>query len=66
MYQYYHSDWGKFSMKEKVSSSLDCPRTLVMKHFNTHNIQPRNILEILSPPYKLVTEVMFLICYVRE
>ena len=34
----YHGDWGKASMKEKVSSSLDCLQMLVMKHFNTHNI----------------------------
>ena len=34
----YHSNWSKVLMKENVSSSLDCLRMLVMKHFNTHNI----------------------------
>ena len=49
----YHSDWSRVSMKEKVSSSLDCLRMLVMKHFNTHNIWPRDISELLTPKTKL-------------
>ena len=48
----YHSDWSKVLMKEKVSSSLDCLRMLIMKHFNTHNVQPRDILEPLTPKTK--------------
>ena len=45
----YHSDQGKKKSKEKVSSLLDCPHMLVMKHFNTCNIWLRNILELLTP-----------------
>ena len=48
----YHSDWSKVSTKEKVSSSLHCLWMLVMKHFNTHNVRPRNILEPLTPKTK--------------
>ena len=49
----YHSDWGKVLVKEKVRSLLDCLRMLVMKHFNTCNIQSRDILEPLTPKTKL-------------
>ena len=49
----YHSDWSKVSTKEKVRSSLDCLRMLVMKHFNMHNVWPRDISEPLTPKTKL-------------
>ena len=49
----YHSEWGKVWTKEKVSSSLDCPRMLVMKHFNTRNIRLGDILEPVMPKTKL-------------
>ena len=32
---------------------LDCPRILVMKHFNTCNVRSRDILEPLTPKSKL-------------
>ena len=40
-------------MKEKVCSSLHCLLMLVLKHFNTYNVRPRNILEPLTPKTKL-------------
>ena len=58
----YHSDWSKVSMKEKVNSSLDCLRMLVMKHFNTHNVQPRNISEPLTPKTKLSDNRFYMHC----
>ena len=59
----YHSDWSKISTKEKISSTLDCLRMLVMKHFNTHNVQPRDISEPLTPKTSLV--IIDFICTVQ-
>ena len=61
----YHSDWGKVSRKEKVSSSLDCLRMLVMKHFNTCNVRPQNILELLTPKSKLNGNRCYMHCVKR-
>ena len=61
----YHSDWSKVSMKEKVSSSLDCLWMLVMKHFNTHNFRPRDILEPLTPKTKLSDNRFYMHCVKR-
>ena len=61
----YHSDWGKVSRKEKVSSSLDCPWMLVMKYFNTRNVQPWDILEPLTPKTKLSDNWFYMHCVKR-
>ena len=61
----YHSDWSRVSMKEKVSSSLDCLRMLVMKHFNTHNIWPRDISELLTPKTKHSDHRFYMHCVKR-
>ena len=61
----YHSDWSKVSTKEKVRSSLDCLRMLVMKHFNTHNVRPRDISEPLSPKTKLSDNRFYMHCVKR-
>ncbi len=61
----YHSDWSKVLMKEKVSSSLHCLRMLVMKHFNTHNVRPRNISEPLTPKTKLSDNQFYMHCVKR-
>ena len=37
-----HIDRGNVLAKEKVGSLLNCPWMLVMKHFNTHNVQLRD------------------------
>ena len=50
-------------MKEKVSSSLDW--MLVMKHFNTHNVRPRDILEPLTPKTKLSNNQFYMRCVKR-
>ena len=58
----YHSDWSKVSSKEKVHSSLDCLWMLVMKHFNTHNVRPRDILKPLTPKTKLSDNRFYMYC----
>ena len=58
-----HSDWSKVLAKEKVRSSLDCLWMLVMKHFNTHNVRSRHILEPLTPKTKL-SDNRFYMCKV--
>ena len=58
----YHSDWSKVSMKEKVCSSLHCLPMLVMKHFNTHNVRPRNLSEPLTPKTKLRDNRFYMNC----
>ena len=58
----YHSDWSKVLTKEKVCSSLDCLRMLVMKHFNTHNVRPRDISEPLTPKTKLSDNQFYMHC----
>ena len=62
----YHSDWGKVLTNEKVSSSLDCPRMLVMKHFNTRIVQRRNSLELLTPKSKLNDNWCYMHCKVTS
>ena len=44
------------------NSSLDCLRMLVMKHFNTHNVRPRDILEPLTPKTKLSDNWFYMHC----
>ena len=61
----YHSDWSELSMKEKVSSSLDCLWMLVMKYFNKHNVRPRNISEPLTPETKLSDNRFYMHCVKR-
>ena len=61
----YDSDWSKISMKEKVSSSLHCLWMLVTKHFNTHNVQPRNISEPLTPKTKPGDNQFYMHCVKR-
>ena len=58
----YHSDWSKVLTKEKVCSSLHCLQILVMKHFNTHNIQLRNISEPLTPKTELRDNRFYMNC----
>ena len=55
---------SKVSTKEKVSSSLHCLRRLVMKHFNTHNVWPRNISEPLTQKTKLSDNQFYMHCVV--
>ena len=61
----YHSDWSKVLTKEKVRSSLDCLRMLVIKHFNTHNVRPRYISEPLTPKTKLSDNRFYMHCVKR-
>ena len=61
----YHSDWSKVSTKGKVRSSLHCLRMLVMKHFNTHNVRLRDILEPLTPKTKLSDNQFYMHCVKR-
>ena len=58
------SDWSKVLTEEKVCSSLDCLWVLVMKHINTHNVRPRDILEPLTPKTKL-SDNWFYMHYVK-
>ena len=52
-------------MKKKVHSSLHCLPMLVMKHFNTHNVWPRNISEPLTPKTKLSDNRFYMNCVKR-
>ena len=61
----YHSDWSKVLTKEKVHSSQDCLWMLVMKHFNTHNVRPRDISEPLTPKTKLRDNRFYMNCVKR-
>ena len=61
----YHSDWSKVLTKEKVSSSLHCLWMLVTKHFNTHNVWPRDISEPLTPKTKLSDNQVYMHCVKR-
>ena len=61
----YHSDRSKVSTKEKDRSSLHCLPMLVIKHFNTHNIRPRNISEPLTPKTKLRDNQFYMNCVKR-
>ena len=61
----YHSDWSKVSTKGKVRSSQDCLRMLVMKHFKTHNVRSRDILEPLTPNTKLRDNRFYMHCVKR-
>ena len=45
--------------------SLHCLPMLVMKHFNTHNVRPRNILEPLTPETKLTDNWFYKNCVKR-
>ena len=48
--------------QKRVSSSLDCLRMLVMKRFNTCNVQSRGILEPLTPKTKLCDNQFYVHC----
>ena len=48
--------------QKRVSSSPDCLRMLVMKRFNTCNVQSRGILEPLTPKTKLCDNRFYVHC----